>query len=116
MSRSPGDANVPIGRRVGSSPVPSVVAQVLYVALWLFFIAMLARLVADWIQVFARQWEPRGAVLVGLEAVYTVTDPPLLFIRRFVPPLRLGSIALDLAFIILIIVVQILLSVVGSLR
>jgi YggT family protein len=48
--------------------------------------------------------------------VYTVTDPPLLFIRRFVPPLRLGSIALDLAFIILIIVVQILLSVVGSLR
>jgi YggT family protein len=48
--------------------------------------------------------------------VYTVTDPPLNLIRRFVPPLRLGSIALDLAFIILIIVVQILLSVVGSLR
>ncbi len=53
---------------------------------------------------------------VVLEAIYTVTDPPLNLIRRFVPPLRLGSIALDLAFIILIIVVQILLSVVGSLR
>lgn len=94
----------------------SVVAQVPYVALWLFFIAMLARLVSDWIQVFAREWQPRGVLLVVLEAVYTVTDPPLNLIRRFIPPLRLGSIALDLAFIILIIVVQILLSVVGSLR
>lgn len=94
----------------------SVVSQILYVALWLFFIAMLARLVADWIQVFAREWQPRGAVLVGLEAVYTVTDPPLTFIRRFVPPLRLGSIALDLAFIILIIAVQIALNFVGRLR
>jgi YggT family protein len=96
--------------------VVSVVAQVLYVALWLFFIAMLARLVADWIQVFARDWQPKGALLVVLEAVYTVTDPPLNTIRRFVPPLRLGSIALDLAFIILIILVQIALSVVGSFR
>lgn len=94
----------------------SVVSQILYVALWLFFIAMLARLVADWIQVFAREWQPRGAVLVVLEAVYTVTDPPLRFIRRFVPPLRLGSIALDLAFIILIIAVQIALNFVGRLR
>jgi len=96
--------------------VVSVVSQILYVALWLFFIAMLARLVADWIQVFAREWQPRGAVLVVLEAVYTVTDPPLRFIRRFVPPLRLGSIALDLAFIILIIAVQIALNFVGRLR
>lgn len=94
----------------------SAVAQVLQVLLWLFFIALLARLVADWIQVFAREWQPRGPLLVALEAVYTVTDPPLNFIRRFVPPLRLGSIALDLAFIILIIAVQIALAVVGSLR
>ena len=94
----------------------SVIAQVLYAALWPSFIAMLARLVADWIQVFARDWQPKGALLVVLEAVYTVTDPPLNAIRRFVPPLRLGSIALDLAFIILIILVQIALSVVGSCR
>jgi YggT family protein len=73
-------------------------------------------LVSDWIQVFARDWQPRGPVLVVLEAVYTVTDPPLKFIRRFVPPIRLGSIALDLAFIILFIAVYIALSVVGALR
>jgi YggT family protein len=93
----------------------SVVANILSTLLWLFLVGLLIRLVADWIQVFARDWQPRGPVLVALEAVYTVTDPPLNFIRRFVPPLRLGSIALDLAFIILIIAVYISLSVVGSL-
>jgi YggT family protein len=94
----------------------SAVASILELLLWLYFIVLLARLVSDWIQVFARDWQPRGPVLVVLEAVYTVTDPPLKFIRRFVPPIRLGSIALDLAFIILFIAVYIALSVVGALR
>nr|WP_221441654.1 YggT family protein [Jiangella mangrovi] len=83
--------------------------------MWLFFIALLIRLVVDWIQVFAREWQPKGLVLVVLEAIYTVTDPPLRAIRRVLPPLRIGSVALDLAFIVLIILVQILLVVVGSL-
>ncbi|HEX6337460.1 MAG TPA: YggT family protein [Jiangellaceae bacterium] len=94
----------------------SAVASILELLLWLYFIVLLARLVSDWIQVFARDWQPRGPVLVVLEAVYTVTDPPLKFIRRFVPPIRLGSIALDLAFIILFIAVYIALSVVGALQ
>ena len=94
----------------------SAVASLLELLLWLYFIALLARLASDWIQVFARDWQPRGPVLVVLEAVYTVTDPPLRFIRRFVPPIRLGSIALDLAFIILFIAVYIALSVVGALQ
>lgn len=93
----------------------SAIASLLEVLLWLYFIALLARLVSDWIQVFARDWQPRGPLLVILEAIYTVTDPPLRFIRRFVPPLRLGSIAIDLAFIILIIAVNIAIAVVGSL-
>jgi YggT family protein len=93
----------------------SVVADLLQVLLWLYLLTLLIRLVAEWIQVFARDWQPRGPVLVALEAVYTVTDPPLNFIRRLVPPLRLGSVAIDLAFIILIIAVYIALSVVETL-
>jgi YggT family protein len=94
----------------------AVVSQVIYVALWLFFIALLARLVFDWVFLFARSWEPKGPVLVVLEAVYTVTDPPLKAVRKVVPPLKLGSVALDLAFIVLIIAVQIALTIVGSAR
>lgn len=93
----------------------SVVSQLLSAVLWLFLIALLVRLVVDWIQVFAREWEPKGPLLVVLEAVYTVTDPPLRAIRRVIPPLRIGSVALDLAFIVLIILVQIALAVVGRL-
>nr|WP_174257311.1 YggT family protein [Phytoactinopolyspora alkaliphila] len=85
------------------------------IALWLFFIALLVRLVADWIQVFAREWQPKGPLLVVLEAVYTVTDPPLRALRRVIPPLRIGSVALDLAFIVLIILVRIAQTVVASL-
>lgn len=94
----------------------SAIASLLYLLLWLYFLALLGRLVSDWIQVFSRDWQPRGPLLVILEPIYTVTDPPLQLIRRFVPPLRLGSVAIDLAFIILIIAIQIALSVVGSLR
>nr|WP_187361481.1 YggT family protein [Phytoactinopolyspora mesophila] len=84
------------------------------IALWLFFIALLVRLVVDWIQVFAREWQPKGPLLVVLEAVYTVTDPPLRLLRRVIPPLRIGSVAIDLAFIVLIILVRIAQSVVAS--
>ena len=73
----------------------------------LYFVVLLARLVFDWIQLFAREWRPKGPVLVVAEFVYTLTDPPLKAIRKVVPPLRLGGIALDLAFIILALAVQV---------
>jgi YggT family protein len=47
-------------------------------------------------------------VLVLLEVVYSITDPPILFVRRFVPPLRLGSVALDTSFLIVLVVVYLL--------
>ena len=68
-----------------------------------FFVVLIARLVFDWIQVFARQWTPRGVVLVVAEAVYTVTDPPLRALRKVIPPLTLGSVRLDLAFLVLMV-------------
>ena len=73
----------------------------------LYFVVLIARLVFDWIQLFAREWRPKGPVLVVAEFVYTLTDPPLKAIRKVVPPLRLGGIALDLAFIILALAVQV---------
>lgn len=90
----------------------SAVSAILSTLLWLFLIFLLARLVVDWIQVFARDWRPSGFLLVVLEGVYTVTDPPLKAIRRIVPPVRIGQISLDLAFIILIILVYIAQAVV----
>jgi len=88
-----------------------VIKGLLYLVVFIFFIALMVRLVFDWIQVFSRDWRPRGVVLVAAETVYTATDPPLKALRRVLPPLRLGGIQLDLAFTVVLLVVVILLSV-----
>jgi YggT family protein len=76
--------------------------------LFLYIGLLLARLVVDWVQAFARSWTPHGVLLVILEVVYTLTDPPINFVRRFVPPLRIGGIALDMAFLIVLVFVYVL--------
>lgn len=86
---------------------PSPVGQVLILVLWLFFILLIARLVFDYIQMFARSWRPTGPLLVVAEIIYTITDPPLKALRRVIPPLRLGTVSLDLSFLVLVILVQI---------
>ena len=85
-----------------------VVGSILLFALNIFLGLLFVRLVVDWVQVFARSWTPKGPVLVVLEIVYSITDPPILFIRRFVPPLRIGSVALDTSFLIVLVLVYLL--------
>jgi len=92
-----------------------IVKSALIFVLNLFFAALICRLVLDWIQVLAREWRPRGPVLLFAEAVYTVTDPPLKFLRRLVPPLSLGAVRLDMAFLVLILAVSLTLSIVQRL-
>ncbi len=93
----------------------SVIGQILYLVLWLFLALLFVRFIVDWIQFFARSWTPRGPVLVLLEGVYTVTDPPIRFFRRFIPPIRLGGMALDLSFMLTFVVVYLLLILVQNL-
>jgi YggT family protein len=87
----------------------TVLGQIIHLILWLFLALLFVRFIVDWVQVFARSWSPTGPVLVVLEVVYSITDPPILFVRRFVPPLRLGSVALDLSFLIVMVTVYLLL-------
>lgn len=87
----------------------------LYLALLGYVIILLVRLVIDWIQVFARDWRPRGLTLIVAETAFTLTDPPLRLLRRVVPPLRLGQIQLDLAFLILMIACTFAMRIVGAL-
>jgi YggT family protein len=87
-----------------------IVGLVIELVLRLFLLLLFARFVVDWVQVFARSWTPKGFVLVLLEIIYSITDPPIVFIRRFVPPLRIGSIALDTSFIIVLVATYLLLQ------
>jgi len=87
---------------------------VLHGLLWLFILFLWVRFVFDWVQVFARSWSPGGVLLVLLEVVYSVTDPPIKALRRFIPPLRIGNFALDLSFILVLVAAYVLLQVVSS--
>ncbi|WP_116245167.1 YggT family protein [Nocardiopsis sp. FIRDI 009] len=93
----------------------SIVLSVLLIALRIFLFVLIARVVLEMVQSFSRTWRPTGFVLVLAEIVYTITDPPLRFLRRFIKPVRLGSIALDLSVLILFIGVWLLMNVLGGL-
>ncbi|MDP2014916.1 MAG: YggT family protein [Actinomycetota bacterium] len=86
------------------------VGQILATILFLYQLVLFARIILDLLQIFARSWKPRGPILVIAEGVYSLTDPPLRLLRRFIPPLRLGGVALDFSFLLLLIVLQVLIS------
>lgn len=90
----------------------SIIATIVYLALNIFIIMMWARLVLDLARTFAREWRPRGALLVLAEVVFTVTDPPVKLVRRVIPPLRVGGIALDFAWTIVLLVCLLLVSII----
>ena len=83
--------------------------------LQLFLFALLGRLILDYIRMFARNWKPSGISLYIVEAVYAITDQPMRFVGRFVPPLRLGAVSLDMSFIVLFFGVQLLMGFVRGL-
>jgi YggT family protein len=91
----------------------SPLGQAVYIVGWIFLLLLLFRLVMEYVFVFARSYEPKGLMLIATESAYTVTDPPLKALRRIIPPLRIGQVSLDLAFLVLFILVQVLISFVA---
>ena len=75
--------------------------QIVAYLLQAYTIVLLIRVILDWARILASDWRPKGVILVIADFVYAVTDPPLRFLGRYIPPLRLGTIALDLGFLVL---------------
>ena len=87
------------------------VFSLLYLVVLVFFLLLLVRMVIDWVQFFAREWRPKGPMLLVAEAVYSVTDPPLRALRKALPQVGFGQVRLDLAFLVLALGCTILLTV-----
>ena len=88
----------------------SAFGTVIVYVLQLFIVALFARVILDYVRIFSPSWRPRGVVLAIAEAVYAVTDPIMRLARKFIPPLRIGPVALDISFLLIFFVVQILIS------
>ena len=83
----------------------SSAVQLVIQVIEIYIIILFIRLVFDYVQMFARSWTPRGVVLVFAEVIYTLTDPPL----------RVGSVSLDLSFIVVVVALWVLVNVLTSL-
>lgn len=87
----------------------------LVVILRLFLLALLGRLILDYVRLFSRSWRPRGIMLFLAETIYAITDKPTALVRKFIPPLRLGAVSLDLSFLVLFFAIQLLIPLVSRL-
>jgi len=95
--------------------IVGTIAAILNAFLLIYVLVLLVRLVLDWIPFFNREWRPKGPGLVAAELVYTVTDPPIRLFRRFIPPLRVGAIAIDFGFTLTMLLCFVLLAVTRTL-
>ena len=93
----------------------TVVKIVLYYLLSLYLLLLVGRMIIDILQSVSRSWSPSGILVKVAELIFTATDPPLRLLRRYIRPVRLGSVALDLSYTLLFLLIIVLLSVVGRL-
>ena len=84
-----------------------MLASILIQLLGLFKLALFARIIIDYVRMFARNWRPNSFFIAIFEFVYSITDRPMRFVQRFIPPLRIGGVALDLSFIVLLIAINV---------
>lgn len=89
-----------------------MITNLLLTLLDLFRYALFIRLIVDYARLFARNWRPNSFLIAFFEFIYAVTDPPMKLVGRFVPPLRIGGVALDLSFIVLLIAISLLKGVI----
>jgi YggT family protein len=87
-----------------------ILKVVLTYVLTLYLVVLVGCMILMWINVFVRHWYPPRFIKLIAETIFTLTDPPLKFLRRYIPPLRLGRVSMDLSFMVLFIVVLILLE------
>ena len=95
--------------------VLSLLRGILYFALLLYFFVMWARFGLDLARSFKPRWRPTGPGLVAAELVFSVTDPPIRFFRRLLPPVRIGALALDFGWSLTMLCVIIAMTLVNAL-
>ena len=77
--------------------------------LQLYLVAIFVRIVLSWFPL-----DPDGFMATGAGFLFVLTDPLLGPLRRALPAVRLGSVALDLSPIVVIIGIQILTGILCS--
>ncbi|MBI0144850.1 MULTISPECIES: YggT family protein [Bifidobacterium] len=78
-----------------------------------YLLVLFVRMILDWVLVLSPRWYPRGFVASLIRVIYALTEPPLRWLRRYIPPLPMGRIQLDVSFMVLyagLIIIQVLIG------
>ena len=78
-----------------------------------YLLILFVRMILDWVLVLSPRWYPRGFLASLIRVIYALTEPPLRWLRRYIPPLPMGRIQLDVSFMVLyaaLIIIQVLLG------
>ena len=78
-----------------------------------YLLILFVRMILDWVLVLSPRWYPRGFVASLIRVIYALTEPPLRWLRRYIPPLPMGRIQLDVSFMVLyaaLIIIQVLIG------
>lgn len=80
--------------------------QIIFLVFWVLRTLLIARLLLDFVRMFARSWVPSGRSAIAVESVYTATDPPVRLLRKLIPMVRIGGFALDISLMVLLLVIS----------
>ena len=93
----------------------SIIGQIVYLVLFFFLLTLLSRFVMSTVLAYGRRWHPGRGSAAALEVVWSVTDPALKPLRRVIPPLRVGTVSVDLSALVLLLILYVLMNVVRRL-
>ncbi len=87
-----------------------IAGQVIYLVLYFSLLILLSRFLMSLVIQYGRRWRPGRGAAATLEVIWSVTDPPLHALRRVIPPLRVGTVSVDIAFVLLLLILTLLMS------
>lgn len=89
----------------------SIILVIRSIARWLidaYITVLFIRMIVDWVMVLVPSFRPQGVISTLISLIYQLTEPPLRFLRKYIPPVPLGAISLDIAFIVLYFILAVL--------
>jgi len=84
------------------------IASILMLAIDIFRIVLLARIILDWVRAMNPSFRPKGIFLILAELAYTLTDWVIKPISKVIKPIRVGGGYIDLSIIAVLVLLMIL--------
>lgn len=80
----------------------------------IFTFLLIARILIEMVQSFSRNFRPPRWFVMIAEPIFVITDPPVKALRRVIPPVRMGSVALDVSVLVLFFGLQLIQMLLSS--